>query len=97
MRSTVVARSPSSPLSSYSSARPATCTVSPSSSPSSSRSYVRRAIVTFRQAPVPGSLSVRKTFAQASFRRSSVTSPSTQTAGSRPRYLETPRLKAETV
>ena len=36
-------------------------------------------------APVVGSFSVRKTFAQASLRRSSVTSPSTQTAGSRPR------------
>ncbi len=84
-RSIVVARNPSSPLSSYSSARPATWTVSPSVSSSSRRSNVRRAIVTLRLAPVPGSFSVRKTFAQASFRRSSVTSPSTQTAGSRPR------------
>ena len=43
-----------------------------------------------------GSLSVKKTLAQRAWRRSSVTSPSTQTVGRRPRYCATPLLKAAT-
>src|SRR6187200_1671625 len=54
-------------------------------------------MVTARVAAVFGSFSVRKTFAHAGLRRSSVTSPSTQTFGSRPRYHPRPRLKADTV
>ena len=60
-------------------ARPKTCTRSPSPSPSSSASNCARCICTARLAPLSGSLSVKNTDAQRSCRRSSVTSPSTQT------------------
>ena len=51
---------------------------------------------TFSVAPVRGSLSVRNTVAHASFRRSCVTSPSIQTACSRPRTRAMPRLNPDT-
>ena len=49
-----------------------------------------------REEPSSGSLSVKKTLCQPSWRRSSVISPSTQTVGSRWSQDATPRLKAET-
>src|SRR4029079_4199759 len=54
-------------------------------------------MVTARVAAVFESFRVRNTFAHAGLRRSSVTSPSTQTFGSRPRCIPMPRLKADTV
>jgi hypothetical protein len=51
---------------------------------------------TDRQEPSLGSLSVKKTLAQRCCRRSSVTSPSIQTVGSRASQSATPRLNAET-
>ena len=49
-----------------------------------------------RQAPLAGSFSVKKTDAQRCCRRSSVTSPSTQTVGRRASHAEMPRLNAAT-
>ena len=72
---------------------PCTCTFSPSPSASSSASKRRRAIVAPRQAPVAGSLSVKKTVAQASLRRSSVTSPSTHTSGRRRSHSRDPAVE----
>ena len=69
---------------------------SPSASSSRSASNWPRAIETPRHEPSCGSLSVKKTLAQRSERRSSVTSPSTQTVGSRASQEATPRLKAPT-
>ena len=76
-----------------SSGRPKTCTRSPSARSSRSASNVRRGIVAGRQAPSAGSLSVKNTLRQRSCRRSSVTSPSIQTVGSRASQSATPRLK----
>ena len=53
-------------------------------------------IVTPRQAPSLGSFSVKKTDCQRALRRSSVTSPSTQTVGSRCSHSATPRLNDAT-
>ena len=53
-------------------------------------------MVTPRQAPSAGSLSVKKTVCQRSWRRSSVTSPSTHTVGRRASHSAMPRLKAAT-
>ena len=49
-----------------------------------------------RDEPSAGSLSVKKTLAQRSWRFSSVTSPSTQSVGSSPSHCATPRLKLAT-
>src|SRR5215218_971363 len=54
-------------------------------------------MVTPRQAPSAGSLSVKKTLCQRSWRRSSVTSPSTHTVGRRASQSPMPRLNDETV
>ena len=51
-------------------------------------------MLTGRQAPSPGSLSVKKTLCQPCWRRNSVTSPSTQIEGSRATHEATPRLNA---
>ena len=50
-----------------------------------------------RDAPLSGSFSVKKTVCQPAWRRSSVTSPSTQSVGSRSSHVATPWLKAGTV
>ena len=69
---------------------------SPSPRSSLSASNVRRGIDAGRHAPSSGSLSVKKTLPQRSFRRSSVTSPSIQSVGSRDSQSATPRLKPAT-
>ena len=56
-----------------------------------------RAMDTGSEAPSVGSLSVKNTLAHARCRLSSVTSPSTQTVGSRESQSATPRLNAETL
>ena len=86
-----------SPRCSKSSGRPKTWTRSPFFSPSRSASKRERCIVTPSDAPLSGSFSVKKTVCQASCRRSSVTSPSTHTVGSRVSQEPTPRLKDATV
>ena len=58
---------------------------------------MRRGIEAGRQAPSSGSLSVKKTLAQFAFRRSSVTSPSIHSVGSRASQSATPLLKPATV
>src|SRR5712691_481245 len=95
-RSIDSARRRKSPRASNSSGRPNTCTRSPSVSSSRSASKRPRGIETGRHAPSSGSLSVKNTEAQRSCRRSSVTSPSTQTVGSRASHEATPRLKDAT-
>ena len=58
---------------------------------------MRRGIEAGRQAPSSGSFSVKKTLPQFGLRRSSVTSPSIQSVGSRASQSATPRLKPATV
>ena len=67
IRSSVLARRPSSPFSSYSSARPDDVNGLALDEPELEPVVRVRAIVTFRLAPVSGSFSVRKTVAQAAF------------------------------
>ena len=96
-RSSESARSRNSPFAANSSGRPSTWIRSPSARSSLSASKVRRGIDAGRQAPSSGSLSVKKTLPQFAFRRSSVTSPSIQSVGSRVSHSATPRLKPATV
>ena len=82
-RSSESARSLNSPFAAKSSGRPSTWIRSPSARSSLSASKVRRGIEAGRLAPSAGSLSVKKTLPQRSERRSSVTSPSIHSVGSR--------------
>ena len=90
------ARNRKLPRASKISGRPKTCTRSPSARSRRRPSNVARGIETGRHEPSSRSLRVKKTLCHPAWRRSSVTSPSTQTVGRRESQEAMPRLNADT-